>query len=48
MHFKRSRTEMACMKEMRNAYKILVDKPEENNFGDLEVGRRILKWVTEV
>jgi hypothetical protein len=35
------------MGEIRNAYKILVRKPEGNDyFGDMRVdGRQILKWI---
>jgi hypothetical protein len=32
---------------MRNAYKISVGKPETDAFGDLGVGRIILKWVSK-
>jgi hypothetical protein len=38
---------VACVGEMRNAYKILVRKPEERNLSeDLSVaGRIILEWI---
>ena len=38
---------MACMSENRNAYRILVRKPEtKNNFDDLRVDdRTLLIWI---
>jgi hypothetical protein len=40
---------VACMREMRNVYTILVGKPEEkNHLEDLGIDRRIiLKWIFE-
>jgi hypothetical protein len=37
------------MGEKRNAYKILVEKPEgKNHWEDLDIGRRILlEWILE-
>jgi hypothetical protein len=35
-----------CMEEMRNAYKILVDKPERDYLGKIDIdGRIILKCI---
>jgi hypothetical protein len=37
------------MREKRNAYTILVGKPEERHQEDIDVaGRIILKWILEI
>jgi len=37
---------LACMWDMRNAYKILVGKPKTtNHLGDQETDGRILKYI---